>query len=212
MREVRRGGERFRTDGEGTRTWHSFSYGAHYDPDNLGFGALQAINEEHVAPGAGYDEHRHRDVEIVTWVLEGALAHADTTGAQGVIEPGTAQRLSAGTGVEHAERNASQLEPLVFVQVMLRSEHAAEPRYACVDVEGPGLLETVDVAADARLLVARPDGGILSVPPAPRTLVHTTRGPLVVDGLELGAGDEVRTDEPVERVAGHGEALLWLLR
>lgn len=209
--EVRRAGERFLTEAEGTSTWHSFSHGVHYDPANVAFGALVAINEEVVAPGAGYAAHRHADVEIVTWVLSGALQHEDTTGARGRIVPGVAQHLSAGSGVEHSERNASTDEPLRFVQMVLRSTNKGGPRYSSRDVVGDGLLETVDVAADARLMVARPAGASLDVPPAARTLVHVTRGRLTVAGEHLGPGDELRTDEPLPPVGGRGEALVWLL-
>ncbi len=211
MREVRRAGGRFLTEAEGLRTWHSFSYGAHYDPANVGFGALQAINVEHVAPGAGYDAHRHADVEIVTWVVEGALAHRDTTGADGVVVPGVAQRLSAGSGVEHEERNASDVDPLVFVQTMLRSDHLGEPRYGSVEVEGAGVLEAVDVAAPASLLVVRPGAVPVDLPRSPRTLVHVTRGALRVDDVDLEPGDELRSDEHVAHLSGPGEALVWLL-
>lgn len=210
MREVRRAEDRFLTRVDGISTRHSFSHGAHYDPSNVGFGPLVAINVEHVAPGAGYDHHRHADVEIVTWVVDGVLAHADTVGNDGQVRPGTAQRLSAGTGVEHAERNASD-EPLVFVQTMLFSTHGGEPRYASVDVVGDGLLPGVDVAAPARMLVARPTGTALVLPAAPRTLVHVTRGSVDVGGERLEVGDELRTDEPVGPVDGSGEALVWLL-
>ncbi len=212
--EVRRSAERFLTDADGVRTLHSFSYGAHYDPANVGFGALQAINEEQVAPGGGYDAHRHADVEIVTWVLDGALAHEDTTGHGGTVRPGTAQRLSAGSGAEHAERNASTREPLRFVQTMLRSRHESAPEYASADVpEGPGLHPAVLVHADAELLVARPDGGAaLRVEPAPRVLAHVTRGRVEVAGEVLGPGDELRAVDPgALDVAGHGEALVWRL-
>lgn len=211
MREVRRAGDRFLTERGGVSTRHSFSYGAHYDPSNVGFGAVQAVNVEHVAPGAGYESHRHADVEIVTWVLQGTLRHRDTTGTDGVVPPGVAQRLSAGTGVEHEELNASDVDPLVFVQTMLRSDHDGSPRYASVEVAGPGLLESVDVAAAARLLVARPDGGALQVPSAPRTLVHVTRGRVRAGADLLAAGDELRTDAPLGALGGDGEALVWLL-
>ncbi|MGJ9413347.1 pirin family protein [Aeromicrobium sp. CF4.19] len=211
MREVRRAGDRFLTEGDGTRTWHSFSYGRHYDPDNLGFGALSALNVEHVDPGAGYDAHRHADVEIVTWVVEGALAHEDSTGEGSTIEPGVAQRLSAGSGVQHAERNVSVQEPLVFVQSMLRSDHVGAPRYASVEAHGAGLVRAVEVEAPARLVVARPAGARLQLPEAARTLVHVTRGEIEAAGALLAVGDELRTDEPVGRVAGDGEALVWLL-
>lgn len=211
MREVRRAGDRFLTEADGIRTWHSFSHGIHYDPANVGFGPLVAINVEHVAPGAGYDRHRHADVEIVTWVVDGVLAHADTVGNDGLVRPGTAQRLSAGTGVEHAERNGSD-RPLVFVQTVLRSTHAGQPRYASAEVDGDGLLPGVDVAAPARMLVARPAGtSAAEVPRATRTLVHVTRGSIDVAGERLEVGDELRTDEPVGPVSGSGEALVWLL-
>ena len=212
--EVRRADERYLTVGDGVRTRHSFSYGAHYDPANVGLGPLVAINEEQVEPGGGYDAHAHADVEVVTWVLEGALAHEDTTGQAGTIRPGTAQRLSAGTGAEHAERNASPTEPLRFVQTMLRSQHEQAPEYAAVDVpDGPGLHEAVTVHADAVLLVARPTSERpVVVEGAPQVLVHVTRGRVDVAGAALGPGDELRAHD-VERLelAGSGEALVWRL-
>jgi redox-sensitive bicupin YhaK (pirin superfamily) len=213
-REVRRAAQRYVTDADDVRTLHSFSYGVHYDPANVGFGALQAINEERVDAGGGYDAHRHADVEIVTWVLEGALHHEDTTGHAGTVRPGTAQRLSAGSGAEHAERNASATEPLRFVQTMLRSRHEQAPEYASVDVpDGPGLHPAVGIHADAELLVARPDHGVaLQVEPAPRALVHVTRGRVEVGGEVLGPGDELRAVGPgTLEVAGRGEALVWRL-
>lgn len=215
-RQVRRAGERYVTETTGVRTLHSFSYGAHYDPDNVGFGPLVAINEEQVAPGGGYDAHRHADVEIVTWVLEGELAHRDTTGHAGTIEPGVAQRLSAGEGAEHAELNASSTEPLRFVQMMLRSRHDAAPQYASASVpQGPGLHPAVRVHADAELAVARPRADEpLEVLGAAKVLVHVTRGEVVVDGVRLGPGDELRATD-VERLLvegeGEGEALVWRL-
>ncbi len=212
-RELRRAEQRYLTVGEGTSTRHSFSYGAHYDPGNIGFGALVAINTESVAPGAGYDEHRHMDVEIVTWVLVGALEHRDSTGAGGVIREGTAQRLSAGEGAEHAERNASATEPLVFVQTMLRSRHEAAPEYASVEVPvGPGRHAAVEVHTDARLEVVRPDPPV-DVEIASRVLVHVTRGSVGVDGDVLAEGDELRCTDPGGRLrlAGDGEALVWHL-
>ena len=212
-RELRRAGQRYLTVGDGTSTRHSFSYGSHYDADNTGFGALVAINTETIAPGAGYDEHRHMDVEIVTWVLAGALAHRDSTGAGGEIRPGTAQRLSAGEGAAHAERNASATEPLVFVQMMLRSRHEAAPEYASLEVpSGPGRHDAVAVHADARLEVVRPAPAV-EVKVASRVLVHVTRGTVSVDGGLLAEGDELRCHGPGGRVRleGEGEALVWHL-
>ena len=166
--QIRCADERFRTDHDGITTFHSFSYGRHYDADNVGFGPVIAINEECVPPGGGYDMHFHSDVEIVTWVLEGALAHEDTTGAEGVLEPGALNWLDAADGVRHAERNASQSEPLRFLQVMLRSSR------------GP---VNVDVIT-APTMVSGP------------VLVHATQAGVTVDGTALGAGDEARLTGP----------------
>lgn len=217
MRELRRADTRFRTEGDGTATFHSFSYGAHYDPDNVAFGPIVAINTEHVAPGAGYDSHRHSDVEIVTWVLEGLLQHEDSTGAGGEIPPGLAQRLSAGTGVSHTERNASDTEGLTFVQVMLRSENEQAPEYAQVEVGAAmaGLYRTVDVHAPAELRVAVVGpGDVVEVPTASRTLLHVTRGRVRAGADLLEAGDEIRTNEPLGTLTADepSEALVWLLR
>ena len=233
--QVRRASDRFETVGDGVRTRHSFAYGAHYDPGNVGFGPLVAINEEHVAAGAGYDAHRHADVEIVTWVLSGALAHTDSSGegtsgdgVSGVVRPGSAQRLSARAGVEHAERNASDVEPLVFVQMMLRPRFDPdapadgvddEPQHDEVAVpEEPGVHPTVAVDADAELLVVRADGGPLTVAAAPRVLVHVTRGDVEVtspagrETVVLGPGDELRTASGHQlSLGGRGEALVWRL-
>ncbi len=132
--EVRRGADRFVTRGEQITAWHSFSFGPHYDPGNVGFGCLRVHNEELVAAGAGYDDHEHRDTEIVTWVLDGALSHVDSTGHRGVLQPGTVQVMSAGDGVVHAERNADPDpggSPVRFVQMWLAPEDAGAqtPRY-----------------------------------------------------------------------------------
>lgn len=218
MPEVLRADQRFHTVGDGVETWHSFSYGEHYDPDRIAFGPVMAINTEHVAPGAGYDEHRHADVEIVTWVLRGALHHEDSTGESGLIRPGTAQRLSAGTGVRHAERNASPDEPLVFVQMMLRSDHEDAPAYAQVDVDPvPGVLTpTVTVHAPAELLTLRLDAGQrVVVPEAPRSLVIVTGGTLTCGDTELHAGDEARLTAAGEydlRASSAATALIWQLQ
>ena len=162
--EIRRADERFRTDQDGITTFHSFSYGRHYDPDNVSFGPVIAINEERIPPGGGYDPHAHSDVDIVTWVLEGALAHEDSAGPSEIVEPGELRWLSAADGVRHAERNASDTEPLRFLQVMLRSER-----------------DPVNVA----ILTG-------SAPVHGPALVHAAHDGVLVDGTELNAGDEAR--------------------
>ncbi len=218
MREIRRSEERYRTEADGIETRHSFSYGAHYAPDNTGFGPLMAINAETLAGGKGYGQHHHADVEIVTWVLEGALAHEDSTGHRGIVRPGTAQRLSAGTGVQHSERNASPDEPLVFVQMMLRSTHDGEPEYADgnVDLSQGRLTPVIGVHAPAELLAIRlGPGHSISVPAAARSLVHVLSGAIVLDDTTLTSGDEARlTDESAYDLSAAddgGEALIWQL-
>lgn len=103
--ELRRGAERFVTRTDWATTRHSFSFGAHYDPDNVGFGTLLAVNEDLVSSGTGYDPHPHLDAEIVTWVLSGSLVHTDSRGNSGIVHRGLAQRMSAGSGIVHSERN-----------------------------------------------------------------------------------------------------------
>ncbi|MFL6089411.1 MAG: pirin family protein [Aeromicrobium sp.] len=164
--DTRRVDDRFRTDQDGITTFHSFSYGRHYDPENVGFGPVIAINEELVPPGGGYDAHRHSDVTIFTLVLDGRLAHEDTGGRSYVINAGELRSISAGAGIEHSERNASQTEPLRFLQVMTREE----PVDVQVRLFGDGDAESV-------------------VGPA---VVHVTSGRLRVGGELLNAGDEAR--------------------
>lgn len=105
---------------------HSFSFGGHYDPDNLSHGLLRVSNDDRVAPGSGFDTHHHRDMEIVTWVLSGQLEHKDSEGNEGVIYPGLAQRMSAGTGILHSERNAGD-EPVHFIQMWVLPDRAGMP-------------------------------------------------------------------------------------
>jgi redox-sensitive bicupin YhaK (pirin superfamily) len=132
--EVHRADSRFRTRTDGTDTWHSFSFGEHYDPRNVSFGPLLVHNDDLVRTGGGYSDHRHRDAEILTWVLEGSLVHEDSAENRGLIVPGLAQRMSAGSGIVHAERNdAFRLDPsrpatpVRFVQMWLRPDTPGQP-------------------------------------------------------------------------------------
>lgn len=217
MREVRRAEQRFHTVGDGVQTWHSFSYGVHYDPEQIGFGPIMAINTEHVAAGRGYDVHDHADVEIVTWVLDGVLRHEDSTGQAGDIHPGVAQRLSAGDGVRHSERNASADEPLTFVQMMLRSDHEGAPDCAQVDVPPTtgALSQTVVVHARAELFVAHLAAGeSVTVPASPRSLVIVTAGRIQCGEVALAQFDELRViDEGayVLKANEPAQALIWQL-
>jgi quercetin 2,3-dioxygenase len=134
--EVRRADSRFRTRTDGTDTWHSFSFGEHYDPANVAFGPLLVHNDDLVQTGAGYPDHPHRDAEILTWVLQGSLVHEDSAGNRGLVVPGLAQRMSAGSGIVHAERNdAFRLDPtraaspVRFVQMWLRPDTPGGPQF-----------------------------------------------------------------------------------
>lgn len=196
---VQRAADRFVTHAEGRSTWHSFSFGAHYDPANLGFGAMVAHNDENLPPGTGYAAHPHRDTEIVTWVLEGALRHTDDAGNTGVLLPGEVQRVSAGSGIVHSET----AEPGVrtrFLQTWLRPDRAGgEPSYAVTrGARGPGLIEVVGAGAltvgtaGAGLHLATAATGVLVLPDAPRLHVFVVDGRATLGDRGLAAGDSAR--------------------
>ncbi|MEV7814666.1 pirin family protein [Streptomyces flaveolus] len=212
--DVRRAGERYRggDPGAGIDTRHAFSFGPHYDPDNLRFGAVIACNEERLAPGAGFDEHPHSHTEIVTWVVEGELTHRDSTGHETRVRPGDVQHLSAAAGVRHVERNDGDV-PLTFVQMWLTPrEPGGDPSYDLV----PGIADSTPYAvpaAGALLHVRRLDPGErTAVPDAAYVYAHVVRGEVRLAGEELGPGDAARITgaEGLEAVAATPtELLLW---
>jgi redox-sensitive bicupin YhaK (pirin superfamily) len=129
--DVRRAGQRFQTRTDWLNSYHSFSFGPHYDPKNMGFATLRVLNDDVIAPGRGFGAHPHQDMEIVTWVLQGALAHQDSSGGQGVLQPGEVQTMTAGTGIVHTEFNASETEPVHLLQMWVEPERAGlQPAYA----------------------------------------------------------------------------------
>ncbi|MEU6216450.1 pirin family protein [Streptomyces sp. NPDC047022] len=212
--DVRRAGERYRGgDPEaGIESLHAFSFGPHYDPDNLRFGAVIACNEERLAPGAGFDEHPHSHTEIVTWVVRGELTHRDSAGHTSVIGPGDVQHLSAAAGVRHVERNEADV-PLVFVQMWLSPRKpGGAPDYAVVR----GIADATPYAlphAGAMLHVRRlARGERTAVPDAPRVYLHVVRGDVRLADRDLGPGDAVRitNGRDLEAVAfTPAELLLW---
>ena len=225
--EVRASAERFLTRAEGRTTWHSFSFGAHYDPHNVGFGALVALNDELLPRGTGYDDHPHRDTEIVTWVLSGALRHRDSSGHEAVLGPGAVQHISAGSGIVHSEVAASSVTTR-FVQAWVRpDEPGLAPSWASahVDPRAHGLLTLASGDGESglplharatSLSVALLDAGeTVELPDAPRLHVFVVTGELLVGAQALEAGDAARmVDEggrSVRAVMPATQALVWAL-
>lgn len=173
-------------------TAHSFSFGDYYDPRHMGFRALRVINEDHLAPGGGFPFHGHADMEIVTYIVDGALEHKDSLGTGEVIRPGDAQRMSAGTGIRHSEFNASKTDPVHLLQIwLLPSERGIAPGYEqkTLPVAAPG-----ETRLDA---IATPKGGDTAV---------TIRSDAIIQRALVAAGDSL--DVPVTR----GHAWLQVVR
>lgn len=195
MIDIRRADSRYRTEHGGITSWHCFSYGAYFDPDNVAFGPLVACDEHLLAPGAGFPQHRHARVELVSWVLDGTLRHTGPGGSR-LIGAGQAQYQRAGSGIEHSESNASSLEPVRFVQLWVMSaDERPDYRIAAPPVPlGRGsfdvLLRCRGTRLDARLVH-----------------LFVGAGNFHVAGTDLTAGDSVRAAEPVE-VDGDGELLV----
>ncbi|GCB49767.1 pirin [Streptomyces sp. NL15-2K] len=212
--DVRRATQRYRGgDPEaGIESLHAFSFGPHYDPDNLRFGALIACNEERLAPCAGFDEHPHSHTEIVTWVVEGELTHRDSTGHETVVRAGDVQRLSSAAGVRHIERNDGPAL-LTFVQMWLTPlKPGGDPSYEIVH----GIADSTPYAvpeAGAMLHVRRLAAGErTAVPDGAYVYVHVVRGEVRLDDEQLTPGDAARiTDaKDLEAVGVTGaELLIW---
>ncbi|OBK24650.1 pirin family protein [Mycobacterium asiaticum] len=228
--DIRRAADRAVTRTRWLESRHSFSFGDHYDPDNTHHGLLLVNNDDVVAPATGFDTHPHRDMEIVTWVLEGELAHRDSAGNQGVIYPGLAQRMSAGSGILHSEKNDSATRPVHFVQMWIQPDESnIAPGYQQQQIEDHllrGGLVTIasgsprhDAAIKlhqraAALHVARLDtGDAVDLPAAPYLHVFVARGTVSCEGAgELGPGDALRlTDTDGRRLIASepAEVLVW---
>jgi quercetin 2,3-dioxygenase len=227
--QIRRAADRAATTTSWLNSRHSFSFGDNYDPGNTHHGVLLVSNDDVVAAAAGFDTHPHRDMEIVTWVLDGSLAHRDSAGNSGVIYPGLAQRMSAGSGIAHSERNASTTEPIRFVQMWVQPDVVGiQPGYqqhAISDDELAGRLATIASGMpghDAAISIhnrsaalhgarLRP-GDELTLPDAPYLHLFVARGQVDFEQAELSEGDAVRlTASDSVRVAARGpaEILVW---
>ncbi|WP_327071177.1 pirin family protein [Kitasatospora sp. NBC_01250] len=218
--DVRRAAERSSTKIDWLDSKHSFSFGGHYDPANTHHGLLLVNNDDIVKPGSGFETHPHRDMEIVTWVLQGSLVHQDSTGHSGVIYPGLAQRMSAGTGILHSEKNDSwrlagtdaHTDPVHFVQMwVLPDEGGITPGYEQLEIDGELLsgglvpvasgMDRHDGASAVRirnrhaaLHAARLlPGQSVELPDAPFVHLFVPRGKVALEGVgPLDAGDAVR--------------------
>ncbi len=223
--EIKRATDRFLTEENGRRTHHSLSFGSHYDPANLRFGLLVCHNDDVLQPGAGYPDHPHSDLEIVTWVLSGALQHRDSRGHAGAIEPGRVQAMSAGSGVVHSEVADAAAGPTRFVQAwVLPDENGGEPSYSSGDLHvgdawtpiaaGAGQDAAARIGATgATLWVARLGaGGTLAAPDAGHMHLFVAGGGVVLETAALTDGDAVRLrHEPVNLTATEPdtELLMW---
>jgi hypothetical protein len=237
--EVRRADDRFKTRISWLDSNHSFSFGQHYDPHNTHHGLLLVNNDDIVDPGAGFETHPHRDMEIVTWVLGGSLVHQDSTGHSGVIYPGLAQRMSAGSGILHSEKNdswrlagAEHADPVHFVQMWVVPDgHGRTPGYEQLEIPDAELRAgLVPVASgmskhdgeaairigngDAALYAARlASGESVQLPSALYLHLFVALGRVTLEGAgELGAGDAVRfTATGGQRVTAveDAELLVW---
>jgi quercetin 2,3-dioxygenase len=233
MLDVRRASERFHTQLDWLDSWHSFSFSSHYDPANTHHGLLLVNNDDVIRAGGGFGTHAHQDMEIVTWVLQGELEHRDSTGTDGIIYPGLAQRMSAGTGIRHSEVNASGTADVHLLQMwVVPDTDGIEPGYEQRDLgdslAGGGLVPIASgLGHDGAVVIHQRDavlwGGrlgaaeVATVPEAPHVHLFVPVGSAEVrngDGATaLAVGDAVRlTDEPsIELTAGSdgAEVLVW---
>src|SRR3954451_3095520 len=196
--DVRRAADRYRTRIPWLDSHHSFSFGQHYDHANTHHGLLLVSNDDVVAPGTGFDTHPHRDMEIVTWVLDGQLEHKDTLGNSGLLYPGLAQRMTAGSGIWHSEKNPSATEPVHFIQMWVLPDTASvDPGYQQLDINAEldrgGLVPIASGQGHDAAISIRQRGAVLwggrlqpgetvNVPDAPHTHLFVALGDADLEG------------------------------
>ena len=228
MITVRRSAERGHVSHGWLDSRHTFSFAEYHDPAHMGFGPLRVINEDRVAPGAGFPRHAHQDMEILSYVLEGALEHKDSLGTGSVIFPSDVQRMSAGTGIQHSEFNSSQKDPVHFLQIWIVPEHGGiapsyEQKTFALDEQtglvliasGGGRNGAVAIHQDADVYAGRLVEG--------ETVRHTfrdnrlgwvqvARGTIALNGLTLNAGDGAALEREADlkiQAEAHSELLLF---
>ena len=206
MFEIRKGNERGKANFGWLQSRHTFSFASYYDPTQMGFSALRVINDDTVAPGAGFDTHGHKDMEILSLVLSGRIAHKDSAGNTEVLPAGEYQLMSAGKGIYHSEFNASTTEPLKFLQIWIQpNQFGGQPGYqqkAFGTEQGVTLILSPDgrdgsltLKQDARLyqLILNAQGEQqLPVAPGRKLYIHVISGDLLVGGQQLQAGDGIK--------------------
>jgi hypothetical protein len=230
MIKVRRSEERGHANHGWLDTYHTFSFDTYHDPNHMGFRSLRVINEDRVAPGAGFPTHPHRDMEIITYVLEGALAHKDSLGNGSIIRPGDGQRMSAGSGIRHSESNASKTEPVHLLQIwILPEKKGLEPGYeqkSFPPEEKRGRLRLIagrepkngavrvhqDVALYAAAL-GKDEQVEHRLAPGQHAWIQVARGGVSVNGVELKQGDGAAVSDEERLVIkgcdGDSEILLF---
>ena len=227
--KIRRARDRGYADHGWLKSFHTFSFADYHDPAQMGFRSLRVINEDRVAPGNGFGKHGHRDMEILSYVLDGELSHADSMGTGSVIRPGELQRMTAGTGVTHSEKNASNEAPVHFLQIWLVPDRPGyAPGYeqkAFPAAERGGKLRlvasrdgrdgSVTVHQDVSLFAGtfgRGEQATYALASGRHAWVHVARGAIELSGTRLDAGDAAAVDEPAElAISGvdGGEVLLF---
>jgi len=222
MMELRPAGERGYADHGWLKSFHSFSFAEYRDPRHVGFGPLRVINEDRVAPGTGFGTHAHRDMEIISYVLEGALAHRDSMGNGSTIVPGDVQRMSAGKGVTHSEFNHDKTGVTHFLQIWIEPDVAGlEPSYEQRHFDAAakrgrlrliaspdGTEGSVTVHQDARLYAALLGGAeraVHALAPGRSAYVHVATGKVMVNGRRLAAGDALKLADVAQIALEKGE-------
>ncbi|AJC20762.1 pirin family protein [Pandoraea pulmonicola] len=232
MLDIRKAADRGVADHGWLSSRHTFSFANYYDPKQVGFSDLLVINDDRVAPGQGFGKHPHRDMEIFSYVLEGALEHKDTMGTGSVIEPGDVQLMSAGRGVAHSEFNHSRTSPVHFLQIWIVPNQAGispeyqQQRFMPEEKRGrlrmiispDGAENSLHIHQDARVyagLFDADESATLTLAPNRYAYVHVARGSVSVNGVALGEGDGVRVREETALTLSKGndaEVLVFDLR
>lgn len=212
MLAIRKSEDRGHADHGWLKTWHSFSFADYFDPQNVEFGALRVINEDFVRPGAGFGMHGHRDMEIITYILEGALEHRDSMGNGSIIRPGDVQRMSAGTGVLHSEFNPSKEETVHLLQIWIQpsvrgvTPSYEEKKFDAADKRGQlrliasrdGREGSVSIHQDADVYAGLFDGAEsaqIELGSGRRAYLHVARGAVSVNETPLEAGDGLKIEK-----------------